>query len=251
LKRYKNSLDKYEKEVLQAFSQKLEEKQKAFPCIPATMGHSLDHFCYGFAGDPRSSSSIQELASMLKEYADVSRKLGKYTSLVIFFKTPEKMIDTYSIEDFEQLFWNQLNGLRALDSAEWPRGISPDPHDPGWEFCFRGEPYFMYCATPAHQKRLSRHFRCYMLAITPRWVLTQFNSAPSLAGKIKSQIRKRLQNYDNSPIHPNLNTYGNEDNFEWKQYFLHDDETSLSKCPFHQFNQNQSNHSLKQKNLPK
>jgi FPC/CPF motif-containing protein YcgG len=72
-----------------------------------------------------------------------------------------------------------------------------------------------------------------MLAITPRWVLQEFNKHETFAKSIKSQIRNRLEAYDTIRIHPDLNSYGNKANFEWKQYFLRDDESSLSKCPFH------------------
>lgn len=77
----------------------------------------------------------------------------------------------------------------------------------------------MYCATPAHKNRMSRHFDVMMLAITPRWVLQEFNKTPSYARRIKAQVRERLAKYDSISIHPDLNTYGAEDNFEWRQYF--------------------------------
>ena len=50
--------------------------------------------------------------------------------------------------------------------------------------------------------------------------------------QIKSLIRERLAHYDQINPHPVLNRYGQEDNYEWKQYFLRDDQTTLSKCPF-------------------
>ncbi len=74
-----------------------------------------------------------------------------------------------------------------------------------------------------------------MLAITPRWVLTEFYTSASQVKKMKPLIRQRLEDYDSIAIHPDLNTYGHQDNFEWKQYFFHDDDTSLSKCPFIDF----------------
>ncbi|MDQ0199523.1 FPC/CPF motif-containing protein YcgG [Neobacillus ginsengisoli] len=80
---------------------------------------------------------------------------------------------------------------------------------------------------------MSRHFPYFMLAITPRSVLVEFHSSHDYAAKIKSNIRKRLADYDTIRIHPDLNSYGNEDNFEWKQYFLHDDNSAISNCPFH------------------
>lgn len=233
LQKNENDLNTWEKAILGQFTEKLENKERPFPCIPATIGHSLDHFCYGFVSDPRKKGSFGELAALLKEYTETSKQLGNYTSLIIFFETPSEIVKTYTVEDYEQLFWKQLNGLRQLDVQGWPKHIPIEPANPAWEFCFHGEQYFMYCATPAHKNRQSRYFPCFMLAITPRWVLTQFNSSPAAARKIKAQIRNRLENYDSCPIHPDLNSYGKEDNFEWKQYFLRDDESTLRECPFH------------------
>jgi uncharacterized protein len=233
LQKSENELNFWEKAILGKFTERLENKGSPFPCIPATIGHSLDHFSYGFVSDPRKNESFGELAALLKEYTETSRHLGNFTSLIIFFETPAEMGKKYSVEDYEQLFWKQLNGLLQLDAQDWPKHIPVEPANPDWEFCFHGEQYFMYCATPAHKNRQSRYFPCFMLAITPRWVLTQFNSSPATARKIKAQIRKRLENYDSCPIHPDLNSYGKEDNFEWKQYFLREDESTLRECPFH------------------
>ncbi|WP_438825092.1 YqcI/YcgG family protein [Bacillus sp. JJ1122] len=234
-----DSMECGKRKILRIFNEKIQNKNRPFPCIPATTGHSLNQFCYGFAGDPTKQSTSEELANLLREFTEVSRSLGKFTSLVIFFDTPADLIESYKVEDYEQLFWELLNGLGKMDVADWPAHIPSDPENSAWEFCFHGEQYFMYCATPAHEKRKSRHFPCFMLAITPRWVLTEFNSSAAGAAKIKANIRKRLELYDTSPIHPDLNSYGNDDNFEWKQYFLHDEQTSLSECPFHKYLKNQ------------
>ncbi|KAA0546991.1 YqcI/YcgG family protein [Bacillus sp. BGMRC 2118] len=230
-----HSIASWEKKSLQTFQQKMSDKNHLFPCIPATQGHSLDQFRYGFVGDPRSESTIEEFAQLLKEYTENSRHFGKYTSLIVFFETPLELIEQYDVEQFEQLFWEVLSGISSIDEKEWPENIPVDPHNPVWEYCFHQEKYFMYCATPAHENRKSRNFPYFMMAITPRWVLEQFNENKSLAAKIKENIRKRIVDYDSVPIHPDLNTYGKEDNYEWKQYFLHDDESSLSKCPYHRF----------------
>jgi FPC/CPF motif-containing protein YcgG len=232
---YNKDLHDWKRAALEEFTAKMKDKERAFPCIPATQGHSLNHFRYGFVGDPRKNTSVEELAGLLTKYTQCSREFGKYTSLILFFETPKELVDSYTVEQFEQLFWNQLNGLSEIDKFEWPSQIPTDPHHPIWEFCYNKEQYFMFCGTPAHQNRRSRNSSCFMLAITPRWVLEEFNSSPTLASKIKSRIRKRLLNYDSIDIHPDLNSYGREDNYEWKQYFLHDDDTSLSKCPFHKF----------------
>jgi len=227
-----DDLQVWKKDALEKFEAKMVDKEQRFPCIPATQGHSLNHLRYGFVGDPREVSSAEELANLLSAYTPQSKNYGKYTSLIIFYETPADLSKT-SVEEFEQMFWKQLSWASEFDSIEWPENIPVDPHDSAWEFCFQGEKYFMYCATPAHQNRQSRYFPYFMLAITPRWVLEKFNSSPSLAQKIKSNIRERITHYDSISIHPDLNSYGEEDNFEWKQYYLHDDDSALSKCPFH------------------
>ncbi|WP_226641420.1 YqcI/YcgG family protein [Mesobacillus subterraneus] len=228
----RNQLLEWEKHALDSFFAKMSDKEKPFPCIPATIGFSMNQLKYGFIGSPRRDSTIKELASLLTGYTEQSREFGNYTSLIIFYETPDSMKNA-SVEEYEQIFWEQLSGLTALDAFEWPNDIPQDPHDPIWEFCFNGEKYFMYCATPAHKNRKSRHFDMMMLAITPRWVLQEFNKSEGYAKRIKAQVRKRLAEYDRISIHPDLNTYGADDNFEWRQYFLRDDDTSLSRCPYH------------------
>lgn len=226
-------LQQWERIALEKFKAKLKDQEQPFPCIPATIGFTKNHVRFGFTGDPRLPSTMEEVASLLSDYTKTSKEFGNYTSLIIFYETPPDLKDTHTVEMFEQLFWKQLSGLCKMDGMNWPNHIPVDPHNPIWEFCFQGEPYFMYCATPAHLNRKSRHFDYFMLAITPRWVLQEFNKHETFAKSIKSQIRNRLEAYDTIRIHPDLNSYGNKDNFEWKQYFLRDDESSLSKCPFH------------------
>jgi uncharacterized protein len=228
----RNQLLVWEKQALDSFFAKMSDKEKPFPCIPATIGFSMNQLKYGFIGSPRRDTTIKELASLLTSYTEQSREFGNYTSLIIFYETQESMKNA-PVEEYEQIFWEHLSGLTALDEFDWPADIPQDPHDPIWEFCFNGEKYFMYCATPAHKNRKSRHFDVMMLAITPRWVLQEFNKSQGFAQRIKAQVRERLANYDNISIHPDLNTYGAKDNFEWRQYFLRDDDTSLSKCPYH------------------
>ena len=231
----REQLTPWERIALEKFEAKMTDKERPFPCIPATIGFSTNQLRYGFVGDPRDTSSIHELAQLIKIFTDESTGFGNYTSLIVFYNIPKEVEKTYTVEQFEQLFWKQLGGLSAIDGMQWPEDIPTDPHDPVWEFCFHGEKYFMYCATPSHQNRQSRHFDTMMLAITPRWVLQEFGKNESYANNIKKQVRKRLAKYDSISIHHDLNSYGSEDNFEWRQYFLRDDDTSLSKCPYHRF----------------
>ncbi|MGM0847068.1 MAG: YqcI/YcgG family protein [Bacillota bacterium] len=222
----------WQRDAIHHFADKMTSPKK-FPCIPATQAYALKHLRYGFAGSPASESTGGELAEILKQFSLSSREFGRYTTLVVFFDTPTALIETNTVEDFEFLFWKLLNQLNELDEINWPNHIPTEPEDSQWEFCFHGEQYFMYCATPLHKNRDSRYFPYMMMAITPRWVLQEFNSRPGYAGKVQKQIRKRLELYDEIDAHPELKKYGSQDNYEWKQYFLRDDDSALSKCPFH------------------
>ncbi|MGN8644569.1 YqcI/YcgG family protein [Gracilibacillus sp. HCP3S3_G5_1] len=238
IKLYKNDIDKrelldpWQETMIRRFKEKMLDKEKPFPCIPATIGFALDQLRYGFLGVPTEEQTMQELAALLGIYSKHAREFGDYTSLIVFYKIPEEQKKSYTVEQYEQLFWEQLSNLRIYDSEEWPNDIPVDPHHHLWEFCFHGERYFIYCATPSHKQRNSRSFSTFMLAITPRWVFQNFNEWKH-AEKIIKQVRRRVQNYDSVPIHPELKSYGEHNNFEWKQYFLRDDNQNLSKCPFH------------------
>ncbi|WP_035322368.1 YqcI/YcgG family protein [Peribacillus kribbensis] len=229
---FQMELEPWMQDAAAQFEKKMQDKEKPFPCIPATQGHQLEHFRYGFLPHPKDPASPLALAQALEEYTKTYEALGSYTSLILFYKNHGNELLT--VKEYEEIFWNQLYTVSQQDTRSWPQHIPGDPHHVLWEFCFHEEQYFMYCGTPAHKNRKSRHFPYLMLAITPRSVLIHFNSSKSRSSKIKTSIRKRLADYDSVPIHPDLNTYGNEDNHEWKQYFLRDDDSSLSRCPFHQ-----------------
>jgi uncharacterized protein len=226
-------LKAWQKDALEKFHEKITNKEYLFPCIPATIGYHLNRFSFGFVSNLQNPSSSRESAQLLKDYTSIYKSLGMYTSLIIFYEPFPDIENPFSVEQYEQLFWEQLNQISSFDEQKWPNHIPSDPIQHMWEFCFHGEQYFMYCATPAHINRKSRQFPYFMLAITPRWVLEHFNTSPFHTEKVKEKIRERLAEYDTISIHPNLNTYGKNDNFEWKQYFLRDDNTSISKCPFH------------------
>ncbi|MTH53614.1 hypothetical protein GKZ89_09380 [Bacillus mangrovi] len=222
-------LEDWQRDAFVRFSGKLSSGTDLFPCIPATIGHKLHHFRYAFFNDPKQEGTLIKTAAALKQYGRLSRDFGPYTSLICFFNTD---YPHYETEDYRTLFWDALQQLNRLDGAEWPEHIPKDPEHHLWEYCFEGEQYFMYCGTPAHQRRQTRHSPYFIWAITPRWVLDRFNEAEERARKMKESIRERIQKYDSISIHPDLNSYGSDENFEWKQYFLSDDQQPAGKCPF-------------------
>ncbi|EIT85014.1 hypothetical protein A374_11970 [Fictibacillus macauensis ZFHKF-1] len=216
-------------DAYEAFVNKMLHKQEKFPCVPAIQGLLANELRFGFIEHASLETMGTQFAQLLTEYNAIARETGNYAALIVFCGPGKEN----SIEAYEETFWRLLEETTSLDEVPWPEAIPHDPHHHAWEFCFGQEPYFVYCATPLHEMRQSRYFPYLMFALTPRWVLTQFNENKKRAEKMSKHIRERLVAYDHAPIHPDLNQYGNSDNHEWKQYFLRDDEQRLSKCPFH------------------
>ncbi|MGP4077988.1 YqcI/YcgG family protein [Halobacillus sp. K22] len=229
IEEHAQQLDSWEQLAYKDFSTMMKDKRHPYPCVPGKQGFITDSLRFGFADNPESSHACKQAADYLKEYGEVSRETGKYASLVLFFNTENT---EWNLDYYQSLFWEILNKIHAYDEKSWPEHIPSDPDQNAWEFCFHGEPYFVFCATPAHLDRNSRYFPYLLLAFQPRFVFDEINSGTSQGRKLKSIIRARLNNYDNIPIHPDLKWYGEKDNLEWKQYFLKDDSTSLPKCPF-------------------
>ena len=156
---------------------------------------------------------------------------GKNTSLVVMFRQSED----HGLQPYETSFWALLNALHRLDARPWPRDIPRETDDERWEFSFAGEPLFVVCNTPSHRLRTSRHASNFMITFQPRWVFDGVigPDAPH-SDRIKAEIRRRLAAFDTLDPCPDLGAFGEKGNREWKQYFLHDDNRSLSgACPFH------------------
>jgi FPC/CPF motif-containing protein YcgG len=233
LEKNEDHLQDWQKEVFHYFRKTVADTENTYPCILGRQGFLSNHMQFGFIGDPRKDCSILELATVLQEYGKISRSMGSYTSLIAFFYTPQEMVEAFSTQDYEDLFWSVLNAVTQKDPKSWPEEIPMDPSHYSWEFCFDNEPYFAFCSTPTHKSRKSRYFPSFMITFQPRWVFEGINDSTTFGRTIKGQIRKRLEEYYLISPHPDLKWYGQEDNREWKQYFLRDDQTSLSKCPFH------------------
>ena len=245
LDQYAGDLPLWQQTSYQTLNNMVTNEKNMYPCIPAQQGFSLDQLRFGFVCDPRNENAATEFANCIKEYGELSRTAGKYTSLAILFETPQDLIESYDVEDYRNLFWNLLSQVTTLDEKDWPDDIPDDPSHYGWEFCFDGEPYFVFCATPAHKARKSRHFPSLLLALRPRFVFTKMNNSTPFGRNLKKLIRQRIEEYDDISAHPDLKWYGQEDNHEWKQYFLSDDDSTPSACPFHRMAPNASVNNIK------
>ena len=112
-----------------AFSSMIADDKNTYPCVPARQGFLTNKLKFSFVGDPREVSSAKALAETLREYGKCSRNAGKYTSLAVFFETPEDMLKHYNVEDYRELFWSVLNKMTTFDEKDgrntFPKSRSP------------------------------------------------------------------------------------------------------------------------------
>ncbi|WP_239422026.1 YqcI/YcgG family protein [Bacillus sp. CGMCC 1.16541] len=224
------NIPEWGKTVFESFKRDLVSESAPFPCVLGVEGFKHNLLRFGFCTSPYDKKEIKQCAQALTQYLQEFRSLGRYTSFVMFFEPTE----TKPMEDYEKMFWDTLQHLHELDEEEWPEDIPNHPSDPLWEFCFGGEPIFVVCNTPAHHLRKSRRSDTFMITFQPRWVFEGIREDTKVGKSVKKLVRHRLTTYDTVAPHPELGWYGNAQNREWKQYFLHDtnDETT-KKCPFH------------------
>ena len=72
-----------------------------------------------------------------------------------------------------------------------------------------------------------------MITFQPRWVFEGMTGDSKIGKHVQKVVRDRLKTYDDVSAHPELGWYGQQENREWKQYFLHDDNNhTTGQCPF-------------------
>jgi len=219
----------WEKEVFDSFEGDMLSETDLFPCVFGVEGFKQGNLRFAFAADPLNENDLMKVRNSLIEYSEMFRTLGRMTSFAVFFQPSEQAL---SMEAYEEQFWNVLKFLHENDPKEWPGDIPTNTDDKMWEFCFNGEPIFVVCNTPAHQKRRSRSAKTFMITFQPRWVFEDLKGEKGEKGR--ALVRKRLAKYDEVEVHPAMGFYGEEENREWKQYFIRDTNEDIpEECPFH------------------
>ena len=219
----------WQRVVFNEFEAQMMSEARPFPCTFGVTGFRLDQLRYLFL-DPYDIALLGEQLSLFLREA---RSFGPNTSLVLFTRPrPVQTLDAY----YRKL-WLTLDQLARLDDTPWPEAVPHQIDHPAWEFCFRGEPIFVVCNTPAHTLRQSRRSTSFMITFQPRWVFEKILGTEHAAQRAFGQVRARLAPYDAVALSPALGHYGVPDVREYQQYFLFDDNALLPACPFGRLSQ--------------
>ncbi|MDT8913085.1 YqcI/YcgG family protein [Amycolatopsis sp. PS_44_ISF1] len=218
------------RECLDELVSTLLSRQSPFPCTFAVAAAKKNTLRFGFIDDLDDEAAWKPLLRILSEYLAEYRDISRDTSLAVFFP-PEP--GTRTLAEYNAKFWSVLQYLHDNDPGRWPRDLPADAEDPLWEFAFGDTSIFVVCNTPAHATRHSRHSSGFLITFQPRWVFEGLEPETPRGTSARRVIRKRLRAYDGMEPSRHLGDYGNEENREWRQYFLPDDNTSeMPRCPF-------------------
>ncbi|WP_375412827.1 YqcI/YcgG family protein [uncultured Bradyrhizobium sp.] len=201
-----------------------------FPCSFGMAAEMNRELRYAFV----ENNDLTRLPETLNCFLRLSRSHPDVRhNLTVFFE-PEAEPKTF--EHYKNRFWQVLNFLHEHDSAPWPREIPTDKDDPLWEFCFGGDPIFMFAASPAYVQRRSRNYgNSFVMLFQPKRIFKGIESESAAGTKVRRVIRSRLKKWDGTAsLHPDVIDYGEALIYRWKQYLLSDDSTpATGGCPFH------------------
>jgi len=202
-------------------------ENRDFPCYFGTQAEKLGDLRYCYMEKLDSAG----LANVLRQFLDLSKKQPDHRHALVLFIKPEQ--EERSFDFYRERFWQLLNNLHQLDETPWPEDFPKDPENAHWEFVFGGEQMFVSGAMPAYKNRVSRNVGdSQVLIFQPRRIFADIVQCPKTGKKTVETIRKRAEQFEGIPVHPDLGSFGTEQ-LEWKQYIISDDmEPETGECPF-------------------
>ncbi|MFI1012549.1 YqcI/YcgG family protein [Streptomyces sp. NPDC020965] len=210
---------------------KLTSSTTPFPCTFAVSAAKKSSLRFGFIEDLNDQQSWEALPGIIASYLETYQTISRETSLIVIFR-PDP--ETGDVAHYYRKFWDVLQYLHRNDPEPWPADIPESPDDGRWEFSFAGTPIFVVCNTPAHKRRASRSNASFMITFQPRWVFEELDANTARGAAARRVIRKRLRAFDEEEPSPELGSYGDPGNREWRQYYLPDDNVMTpGRCPFH------------------
>lgn len=138
-----------------------------------------------------------------------------------------------SIKEAHDKAWNMLQFLHDNDPQEWPHHITMNMQDSGWTFCFNGVELFINISSIYHQNMKSRNLGNKLnFVVNPRKIFDIVANGNEVSGmKMRQMIRNRVKSYNTGLTALSLGSFGDESNFEWKQYQLTETGNPIETCP--------------------
>ncbi|MEV5837166.1 YqcI/YcgG family protein [Nocardia sp. NPDC052112] len=221
------------REAQQAFGEVLLDGDADYPCHFGVRGQQDgENWFTAVESDSEGPYSVGGLAETLVAFQQQAWTGPKRQTLIAFVGPPDP---APRLATHAEQFWWLLGRLTAADSRPWPENRTQEVTDPAWQWCFAGEPWFVFGASPAYHARRSRNVGPCLALIFQVLRVFEGLDAMSVAGdRAKHKVRERLRAYDDVGPHPHLGDTLHIPDFKWRQYMLPDDQQLLEpkSCPF-------------------
>lgn len=217
---------KWLKQEYQNFQHKVLDP--GFPCQFGTVAEKQKKIYYAYLHHKEDPM----LSQILSEFLEINRKFNNSLGLALFLPPEENRL---SFEAYQSCFWDILDLLHKKDTLSWPEEQIENPNEPLWNFCFHGEPLFIFANFPAYQNRKSRNLGNSMVIMMQSIdVFNGIEPGSPTGTKTRLNIRERIKEFDGIQPHPNLGHPRAVVKHPWKLYVLSDDmEKERGQCPFH------------------
>ena len=177
---------------------------KEYPCIGAKAALGLAHIRVMVADHMACPADDGQVLKFLYDFVDEYRNSsGPYHSAAVIFKHPAVEDETV----FDQLFWQRLKSLAALDRKTYTcdNRVDPDPLSPHFSFSLKEEAFFIIGIHPA-SGRPSRRFLYPTIVFNPHAEFEKLRKARRYE-PMKQIVRKRDIEFSGS-INPTLTDFG-------------------------------------------
>lgn len=217
----------------QTFVRRLFDPEQDYPCYFGVRGQRHDNNWFWLVDNRRPNQyGVGALAVALGAFRARAWTGPVRQSLVVFIGPPDP---APVLADHHSQFWRLLDDLTMSDPAPWPVDQPTDPVDPRWQWCFAGEPWFVFGASPAHTARRSRNLGpCLTIVFQTRRVFQGLGGNTARGQAAKAKVRRLLAASDLVPPHPHLGDANHSSTHKWRQYVLPDNDavSPVDSCPF-------------------
>jgi FPC/CPF motif-containing protein YcgG len=190
---------------------------KNFPCIGAKAALAKNNIkCVvlsHMACPAQDTEALQFIYSFVDGYRSSS---DMYHSAAVIFKEPMNIDEN----TFDQLLWQRLNALSALDKKVFQHDtrVDSDPASARYSFSLKGEAFFIVGLHAASSRR-ARRFRYPSLIFNPHAEFEKLRASNRFI-KMREVVRKRDVAYSGSvnPMLSDFNTASEVYQYSGKQY---------------------------------
>ncbi|WP_276371664.1 guanitoxin biosynthesis heme-dependent pre-guanitoxin N-hydroxylase GntA [Chryseolinea sp. H1M3-3] len=177
--------------------------EKSFPCVGAKAALARNHIKCMVVSDMKSPGQDTDILQFIYDFVDGYRSSNDmYYSAAVIFKEPLHI----SENDFDELLWQRLSALSALDKKYFqhdPR-VASDPLSTSYSFSLKAEAFFIV-GLHASSSRKARQFTYPTLVFNPHAEFEKLRASNKFQ-KMRDVVRQRDIVYSGS-VNPMLKDF--------------------------------------------